>query len=98
MEVAGRSWVDLACFFSDRFPKKAPAETVTFELRPQRRGGASFGDIQGGGSVLGRGTCECKGPVADVKLADTRRAGRPAREPEGKREVVRLVRQGTSRV
>lgn len=37
------------CFFPHRFLKKVPMETVTFELRPQRNGGASYGDIRGRG-------------------------------------------------
>lgn len=42
--------MDLVCvFFLHMVLKKVPKETVTSELRPQRNGGASHGDMWGRG-------------------------------------------------
>ena len=50
-----------------------------------------------GGSVLGRGSPQCKGPGAEAKLGCSRRAGRPARlllnEQGGEWEEMRPERQ-----
>lgn len=74
--------------FLHRDLKKFRKETVTFELRPQRYGRTSSGDIWGRG-VLGRGHHQFKDLVAEGKMVCHRRAGRPAGEQEGRRKEVK---------
>lgn len=66
--------MDLLVFFH-RVLKKVPKETMTFELRPQRDGGASHGDTWGRGTCFRQKELSVQRSCADGKLVCSRRGG-----------------------